>query len=62
VAAELTSATTVGQVIPAAHVIPIYWGSNWSAGTDNSISTSLTNFIGTTTGGFGETGEYNVIT
>jgi hypothetical protein len=51
-----------GPVIPVAHVIPIYWGSNWSAGTDASIASSLTSYIGTSTGGFGQTGEYNVIT
>ena len=49
-----------GPVIPEAYVVPIYWGSQWSP-TD-PISPSLTKFIGTTTGGFGETGEYNVIT
>ncbi len=47
-----------GPVMPTAHVIPIYWGSTWAAGTDHDISTSLSNFIAA----FGQTGEYNTIT
>ncbi len=49
-----------GPVLPNAYVVPIYWGSSWNA-TD-PISSSLTAFIGTSTGGFGQTAEYNVIT
>jgi hypothetical protein len=55
-----------GPVIPTAFVVPIYWGPTWiTGGTDNAMSTSLSNFIagnGTTAAGYGETGEYNVIT
>lgn len=59
-----------GPVIPTAYVVPIYWGPSWSTSgsADNSISSSLTNYIdgGTTNTtkdlGFGITGEYNVIT
>jgi hypothetical protein len=58
-----------GPVLVSAYVVPIYWGPTWSSGgTDNAISSSLTNFIdgGTTNGttdlGYGITGEYNVIT
>ncbi len=49
-----------GPVIPTAQVVPIYWGPSWNA--SDPISSSLTNYIGMSTGGFGETGEYNVIT
>jgi len=55
-----------GPVLTNAYVIPIYWGPTWgSGGRDNSISTSLSNYIdgnGTTDPGYGLTGEYNVIT
>jgi len=55
-----------GPVLTNAYVIPIYWGPTWgSGGSDNSISTSLSNYIdgnGTTDPGYGLTGEYNVIT
>jgi hypothetical protein len=55
-----------GPVLVTAYVVPIYWGPTWSSGgSDNAISTSLTNFIdgnSTTDLGFGITGEYNVIT
>ena len=58
-----------GPVMSTAYVVPIYWGPTWSTGgsSDNSMSSSLTNFIdgvtnSTTEVGFGVTGEYNVIT
>jgi len=53
-----------GPVLTTAYVVPIFWGSNWSlsGSTDNSIAKSLTSYIGTSTGGYGQTGEYNVIT
>ena len=49
-----------GPVIPTAKVVPIYWGPTWyTGGSDNAMSNSITNYID---GGFGRTGEYNVIT
>jgi len=58
-----------GPVLVGAYVVPIFWGPTWSSGgSDNTMSSSLTNFIdgGTTNGttdlGYGITGEYNVIT
>jgi len=56
-----------GPVLVTAYVVPIYWGPSWGTnGSDNQISSSLTNFIdgiGTSSEpGFGLTGEYNVIT
>ncbi len=58
-----------GPVISTAFVVPIYWGPSTYWNTDitiDPISTSLTSYItgnGTSAEpGFGETGEYNVIT
>ena len=47
-----------GPTITRAHVVPVYWGPSWYNGSDNSISVSLTNYVGA----YGTTGEYNVIT
>jgi hypothetical protein len=48
-----------GPTITQAHVVPIFWGPNWSSGGSNyAMAQSLTNYIG----GYGTTGEYNVIT
>jgi hypothetical protein len=49
-----------GPVLTTAYVVPIYWGPSWS--TADPISSSLTNYLEAIPGGFGTTGEYNVIT
>ncbi len=55
-----------GPVITTAYVVPIFWGPSWgNGGSDNTVATSLTNYIDgytSTDVGFGLTGEYNVIT
>jgi hypothetical protein len=44
-----------GPTITNAHVVPIFWGSQW---TGSSIAASITSYIGA----YGTTGEYNTIT
>jgi hypothetical protein len=54
-----------GPTITQAKVVPIFWGSTWSTDpTANAIAQSLTKYIGGGSGatGYGNTGEYNVIT
>jgi hypothetical protein len=54
-----------GPTITAAHVVPIFWGPSWaSGGSDYALAQSLTKYIGGGSGavGYGQTGEYNVIT
>jgi hypothetical protein len=56
-----------GPVITTAYVVPIFWGASWSGtGSDSWIAASLTNYIDGGSGsgamGFGQTGEFHVIT
>ena len=55
---------TGGQVLVSANVIPIFWGPSWntSGNPDFAIANSLSAYISNGAGGFGQTGEYNVIT
>ncbi len=47
-----------GPTITAAHIVAIFWGSEWTTSSGSSLATSLTNFVSA----YGTTGEYNVIT
>lgn len=48
-----------GPVIPAAHVVEIFWGPSWGTnGNPGGLASELMGFFAN----FGTTGEYNVIT
>lgn len=46
-----------GPVIHQAHVVPIFWGADWS-GSDSTTATNIQSFFNQ----FGGNGEYNTIT
>ena len=47
-----------GPTITKATIVAIYWGPNWSSGSDASVASTLNSYINN----FGGTGEYNTIT
>jgi hypothetical protein len=47
-----------GPVITSAHVVTIFWGSEWTTTAGAARATSINNFVGK----YGTSGEYNVIT
>ena len=51
-----------GPVLTTANVIPIFWGPSWNSAPTPNMATSLTAYIQQSPGGYGVTGEYNVIT
>src|SRR5690349_7936169 len=47
-----------GPTIAQAHIVTIFWGSEWSSGDGASRAQSINNFVAA----FGTSGEYNTIT
>lgn len=47
-----------GPTITNAHIVTIFWGSEWTSTKGAAIATSINSYVGA----FGQTGEYNTIT
>ena len=47
-----------GPTITNAHVVTIFWGSEWASGAGADLARSINNYVTA----FGQTGEYNTIT